>query len=545
MRRFHLSGREIPIWLRCGALAAAVLLVVLLTIRVVEREVGVSVQIARSPAFLDPARISSFEEKLVCGALYESLVEYDPVKDRCKGVLAAAWEEDAGGTVYTFTLRKGARFHNGKPLTARDVKYSWERVMNPRLSSYGYLLQNVEGADEVIGGKRRTAAGLVVVDDRTVRVFLKEPDLTFPAVVSSPVLAVVNRELAEKWGDRYGERGTPVSGTGPFYLARWNDGEILLSKNRRHKTAAASLNSLAFVTTGSTQEARRLFASGRVDILTGVPSRVAGELAGDKAVLVKKPMLSFYFLGFDMGQEPFGRKVDLRRGIDRAIDKEKLTALLLGESGRPLERLLPPELGGSENSPRREGSGRQEALRFLAEAGHPYGFNLPLLSFAFNDTPGHELLGRLIQEELDSVGVEVDLKKRPWEEYLRELRQGEHSFFRLGWEADYPEAGNLLACNFAGWERKRNNLTGYGNDRFDSLIKEARKERDAARRREIYRQAEELILADLPVVPLFQKVAVFVVRKGITGFQVDPLGRIDFGSLGRAGELQRRSASTP
>jgi peptide/nickel transport system substrate-binding protein/oligopeptide transport system substrate-binding protein len=520
-------------------------LVVLLTIRVVEREVGVSVQIARSPAFLDPARISSFEEKLVCGALYESLVEYDPVKDRCKGVLAAAWEEDAGGTVYTFTLRKGARFHNGKPLTARDVKYSWERVMNPRLSSYGYLLQNVEGADEVIGGKRRTAAGLVVVDDRTVRVFLKEPDLTFPAVVSSPVLAVVNRELAEKWGDRYGERGTPVSGTGPFYLARWNDGEILLSKNRRHKTAAASLNSLAFVTTGSTQEARRLFASGRVDILTGVPSRVAGELAGDKAVLVKKPMLSFYFLGFDMGQEPFGRKVDLRRGIDRAIDKEKLTALLLGESGRPLERLLPPELGGSENSPRREGSGRQEALRFLAEAGHPYGFNLPLLSFAFNDTPGHELLGRLIQEELDSVGVEVDLKKRPWEEYLRELRQGEHSFFRLGWEADYPEAGNLLACNFAGWERKRNNLTGYGNDRFDSLIKEARKERDAARRREIYRQAEELILADLPVVPLFQKVAVFVVRKGITGFQVDPLGRIDFGSLGRAGELQRRSASTP
>ncbi|MDK2880749.1 MAG: peptide/nickel transport system substrate-binding protein [Clostridia bacterium] len=545
MRRFHLSGREIPIWLRCGALAAAVLLVVLLTIRVVEREVGVSVQIARSPAFLDPARISSFEEKLVCGALYESLVEYDPVKDRCKGVLAAAWEEDAGGTVYTFTLRKGARFHNGKPLTARDVKYSWERVMNPRLSSYGYLLQNVEGADEVIGGKRRTAAGLVVVDDRTVRVFLKEPDLTFPAVVSSPVLAVVNRELAEKWGDRYGERGTPVSGTGPFYLARWNDGEILLSKNRRHKTAAASLNSLAFVTTGSTQEARRFFASGRVDILTGVPSRFAGELAGDKAVLVKKPVLSFYFLGFNMGQEPFGRKVDLRRGIDRAIDKERLSALLLGESGRPLERLLPPELGGGENSPLREGSGRQEALRFLAEAGHPYGLNLSSFHFAFNDTPGHELLGRLIQEELDKVGVEVDLKKRPWKEYLMELRQGEHSFFRLGWEADYPEAGNILACNFAGWERKHNNLTGYGNERFDSLIKEARKERHLSRRRELYRQAEELILADLPVIPLFQKVAVFVVRKGITGFQVDPLGRIDFGILGRAGELQRRSASTP
>lgn len=537
MRLFNLQGAKVPFWLKCGALIAIVLLLVLLTIRVAGRDSGVNIQIASSPGFLDPARISTYEEKLVCGALYESLLEYDPAMGRCEGVLAGRWEEGAGGTVYTFFLRKEARFHNGKPVTAGDVKYSWERVMNPRLSSYGYLLQNVRGADDVFNGKSRSAAGLMVVDEKTLRVVLKEADLTFPAVVSSPALGIVNREIVEKWGVRYGRRGTSVDGTGHFYLARWDAGRILLSRNRRHKTGSTRLNSLGFVATASPREAGDLFVSGGVDILAGVPSQFALALTGKDEVggtLVKKPVLAMYFLGFNMEQKPFGANLNLRRGIDRALDKERITALLLGEGGRCLERFLPPELMGGGNFPVQVHSGRQDALQLLTAAGHPYGSHLPPLTFAFNDSPGHELLGRFVQEELDKAGVEVNLKKRPWPEYQGELRKGEYPFFRLGWEADYPEPGNLLACNFASWERKHNNFTGYSNSRFDSLIKDARKERNIARRLEIYRQAEDIILTDLPVIPLFQKVAVFVVRKGITGFQVDLLGRVDFSRLEQA-----------
>jgi oligopeptide transport system substrate-binding protein len=535
MRLFNCGYRRFPFWVKSVILVGIVILLVFLTIQGAGQDAMVNIQLARSPDLLDPARIAAYEEKQLCSLLYESLLEYDPEKGCCKGVLAQEWKEDAGGMVYTFFLRKGARFHNGKPVTSSDVKCSWERVMNPRTSNYSYLLQNVKGAEAVRDGKSLEASGLVVIDERTLRVILKEPDFTFPALVSSPALGIVSQEIVEKCGTEYGKHVNSIVGTGPFRLAKWDQKKITLLKNRRHVSDSFYLSSLSFIVTSNPIEAKRLFERGKVDILAGVPSQFAVSFAEKEgegcARLLKKPVLSLYFLGFNMEQAPFGKKAELRAGINYALDKGRITGLLLGDGGRSMTGFLPPELVRSEGSSEQTDYEQQDALQLLAVSGHPYGSHLPPLDIVYNDSPGHELMGRFVQDELGKVGVDVNLKKRPWSEYQMELREGKHPFFRLGWEADYPEPGNILACNFASWEREHNNFTKYSNSKFDSLLQDARKERDFTRRQEIYRQAEGVLLTDLPAIPLFQRVAVFVCKDRITGLEIDLLGRLDFSRL--------------
>lgn len=530
-------------WVKRSVVAAAVLILVLLSIWAAVKDVRAAIQIARPPSFLDPAKISTFEEKLVCGALYETLLSYDAASGCSKGALAEKWKVDTAGRVYTFSLRKGARFHNGKAVTAKDVKYSWERVLDPKTSSYGYLLRNVQGSEDFVKAKSCQVQGLKVINDHTLQVVLQEPDYTFPAVVSSPVLGVVNRDLVSKQGDDYGKVGTPVAGTGPFSLTSWTNKKITLSKNKRYIKGAPRLGGLDFLITNRQSEIKRLVQEGKVDILAGVTPQWANTYSQgegkDKVVLVKKPVLALYFLGFNLNQTPFGDQVELRRGVNSMLNKEKMAMFLLGEGCKPLDGFLPSELLSSRiKTLEKHVPDREAALTSLASAGYPYGSRLQPLTLAYNDSTGHELLARLVQEELGQVGIAIELKKSPWQEYKDNLLSGHYPFFRLGWEADYPEPGNLLSCNFESREKQNHNLTGYSNEKFDSLLKAARGEPDFMRRQEIYRQAEDLIISDLPVIPLFQRVAVIVIQKEIKGFQVDLLGTIDFSCLDKVPKSQ-------
>lgn len=533
---FH--KREVRYKLRCTAASLAFMILVFISLWAAVKDVSITVQIAQFPYFLDPARISTYEEKLIGGALYETLLSYDPESGTAKGVLAEKCQVDDNGKVYTFTLRKDARFHNGEPVHAEDVKFSWERLLDSEISNYGYLLDNILGAESVLKGECSNADGIQVIDDLTLRVILEEPDYTFPALVSSPVLGVICQDFVRKQGgESYGKLGTEINGTGPFSLNSWHNNRIVLVKKRNHRKTP-HLNKLEFVATNNQQEIKHLFIDGKVDILAGVtPQFVNFYSQGDgqsRANLIKKPVLSLYYLGFNLSQEPFGDQVELRRGINSMLDKENLAELLLGEGGNALYGFLPPELivddEADDDKVSEYSFDKNKALKLLASAGYPYGSKLSPLTLAYNESPGHERVVRLVQENLGKIGVRIIPKKWPWEEYQEELRSGQYPFFRLGWDADYPEPGNLLFCNFNS-KSQDNNFTGYNSQKLDSLLRKARAEQDFKERQEIYRQAEELIISDLPVIPLFQRVALFVLQKDIKGFQVDLLGMVDFTSL--------------
>ncbi|MDR9757987.1 MAG: ABC transporter substrate-binding protein [Thermoanaerobacterales bacterium] len=532
-----LCKKKLSYQLGCCLAAAAILILAVLSVSAANEESSLTIQIAQFPHFLDPARISTYEEKLLCGALYETLLSYNPTDGSVQGVLADKWEVDGSGRVYTFVLRKGLRFHHGEELTARDVKFSWERLSDPEISSYGYLLQNVRGAKEYSEGKSSDIKGLRVINDRTLQVKLLETDYTFPALVSSPVLGVVSRNTAEKMGKDYGQKDTLVVGTGPFSLSNWGSDQITLVKNNKYKGTPPRSKSLQFIVTGNQQEIKQLLADGKIDILTGVTPQFANTICEEgkgKVISVKKPVLSFYFLGFNLEEAPFGQNVELRRAVDQALDNEKLALSLLGDGSKPLNGLLPPELLRKKDK-KAKYADRKTALNCLAASGHPFGSRLSPLTLAYNNSSGHETLARLVREELGRVGIVLALQQRPWDEYKKELAKGRYPFFRLGWEADYPEAGNILYYNFACGEE--HNFTRYSCPEFDTLLKKARCEQSFQQRQEIYCQAEKVLLNDLPVVPLFQRVAVFVLTDRVEGFNIDLLGMIDFKGLDKDKEM--------
>lgn len=523
-----LSRKKLSYQICCCLSAAAILILALLSVCATNKEPSLTIQIAQLPRSLDPAKISTYEERLVCGALYETLLSYNPTDGSVQGVLADQWKVDQSGKVYTFVLREGLRFHYGGKVTAQDVKFSWERLLDPEISSYGYLLENVQGAKEYTAGKSRDVKGLKVINERTLQVNLLETDHTFPAVVSSPVLGVVSRDTVGKMGKDYGKRSTPVVGTGPYTLSDWGSDQITLVINKKYKGTPPRLKDLQFIATRNQQEIKQLLAEGKIDILTGVTPQFATTICEEgkgRFIAIKKPVLSFYFLGFNLEEAPFGQKVELRRAVDQALDKEKLGLSLLGDGSKPLNGLLPPELLRKKDI-KAKYADRKMALRCLAASGHPFGARLSPLTLAYNNSSGHEMLARFVREELGQIGIVLTLQQRPWNEYKKELAKGKFPFFRLGWEADYPEAGNILYYNFVGGEK--HNFTRYSSAEFDSLMKKARSEQNFQQRQEIYRQAEEMLLNDLPVVPLFQRVAVFVLTDDVEGFNADLLGMIDF-----------------
>ena len=534
-RRVYLQANRFNHWKLVLAIVGCLILLALVILRTMSPGPALAVQIASPPALLDPASASSYEEKLIDSALYETLVAYDPEKHLCKGLLADKWDISQGGSVCTFYLRKGLRFHDGTQVTAQDVKDSWERVLNPGTGNCGYLLENVVGSDGLANGSAKDVSGLVVVDQYTLRVVLKEPDWTFPAVASSPSLAIVSQRAVARYGPGYGKKAGAVAGTGPFRLVAWDKDKVVLQRNMRYAGSRPQLKTLTFLAVDRPPEITRLYEAGKLDVLTEAPAQVLSSLAAKEKqkgfAIFKKPVLNLYFLGFNLKQPPFD-KSDIRRALSLAVDRSAVASQLLGDGARALNGFIPPELTSDEQPDGYQvEQGPGQALQAMAGAGYPYGLGLPQLSYAYNDSPGHDYLAHLLQDQLDKVGVDLQLKRIPWQNYEAAIRSGSYSLFRLGWDADYPDPDNLLYFNFDSAEKPRGNLTGYDNAGFDALLQQARGEQDPDRRREIYRKAEQMLLADAPIIPLFQQVALFGLRKGITGFDADLLGLVDFAQL--------------
>jgi oligopeptide transport system substrate-binding protein len=549
-RRAYLQANRFNRWKLGLAIIGCLILLAMAILHTTSPDPALAVQIASSPALLDPASASSSEERLIDSALYETLVSYDPEKHLCKGLLAEKWDISQGGSVYTFHLRRGLHFHDGAEVTAQDVKYSWERDLNPSTGNCGYLLDNVVGSDSFANGSAKDASGLVVVDQYTLQVVLKEPDWTFPAVASSPSLAIVSRKAVAMYGPGYGKKAGAVAGTGPFRLVAWDKDKVVLQRNTRYAGSLPQLKTLTFLTVNRPQEIARLSESGKLDVLAEAPVQVLSSLSSPSELtsglqesgvqtrdeqqgftVFKKPLLNLYFLGFNLQRPPFD-KSDIRRALSLAVDRSVVANQLLGDGAQALNGFIPPELtSGEQPDGSQVGQETGRALQAMAGAGYPYGLGLPQLSYAYNESPGHDYLAQLLQGQLGKVGVDLQLKKLPWQNYGAAVRSGSYSLFRLGWDADYPDPDNLLYFNFDSAEKQHGNLTGYDNSAFDALLQQARGEQDPDRRQAIYQKAEQVLMADAPIIPLFQQVALFGVRKGITGFDVDLLGQVNFAQL--------------
>ncbi|HWC05369.1 MAG TPA: ABC transporter substrate-binding protein [Methylomirabilota bacterium] len=479
--------------------------------------------LGHDPATLDPARLRDIYSLAVGQQLFDGLVQFDQTLS-ITPALAQFWIASRDGLVWTFTLRKGVKFHHGREVTSDDVIYSFTRLLDPQLRSGGAdLFMTIRGAAEFREGRSKQVTGLAAPDRYTVRVTLTEAPVPFVSILAVGQAKIVPRELVEAQGEAFGAQ--PV-GTGPFRFVRWERGkEIVLAANSDYFDGPPKLARLVYrIFPGERLD--RVFAEFQAGGLedTPIPSKDYRQIITSPArQYVRRPMFNLRHYGLNTRMKPLDDR-RVRQALVYAIDREAIVSdVWLGRYALARGVLPPgtlgfnPKLRGYPYDPAR-------ARELLAQAGYPGGRGLPPIAI-WSSVRSEEILREheRVRKDLEAVGITAEFQYNPdWPSFSRAMAERRLPVFLRAWFADVPHPDNFLAKLFhsaSPW-----NYMGYGNQDVDSLLDRARGEPDIARRVEIYRRAEEVVLDDAPVIPVWHQTYERLFQPYVKGVEVSGLG---------------------
>jgi ABC-type transport system substrate-binding protein len=400
-------------------------------------------------------------------------------------------------TVWTITLKEDRSFHNGEPVDATSFARAWNYSQDPdNAQSTAGFMSRIEGA-----GEGPEASGIEVVDAQTLEVTLKSPFSQFGQMLSyAPAFA----PIAQACFDDIDACNEQPIGTGPYQMNQpWqHDQQITVERWADYEgEQPAMADSVEFKMFTTPVAAYRDFQNGGLDVLSLAPEvylEAKGTL-GD--AIIEEPTASLTYLGFPIGQEPYGNK-QLRQAISLAIDRELIVEQVLNGLAYPSTDIVTPPIPGSrddaceycEHDPER-------AKELLEESGvDPEGMTL---QYYFNADAGHdawvEAAARQVQETL---GFDYELNSTEWAQYLELLDSGDFKGpFRLGWSLDYPSPENYIRP-IVGTDGD-SNYTGYSNPELDELVTQGDAADSLDEAIDLYQQADDIALEDMPIIPMW------------------------------------------
>ena len=479
--------------------------------------------LGNDPVTLDPARIADVYSRSVAEQIFDGLVKFDQTLT-ITPALAQHWKASRDGLSWTFTLRKGVKFHHGREVTADDVVYSFTRLLDPKVKSGAAdLFVTIRGAQEFREGRAKDVSGLIALDRHTVQVILIEALAPFVSVLAVGHAKIVPREVVEREGEGFGTR--PV-GTGPFRFVRWERGkEIVLSANTDYFDGPPRLSRVTYrIFPGEKFEAMyEEFQNGGLED-TPIPTQDYRRiLAGRAQGYVKRPMLSVRFYGLNARVKPLeNRKV--RQALLHSIDWDAVIEDVFLGRYTPARGILPPGTLGF--NPKLKGypydPGRAREL--LAQAGYPGGRGLPPIQVWSSVK-----LERIVREHeemkryLEAVGIRAEFQYlTDWPSFSKMLAEGKFPVFLYAWFADVPDPDNFLFKLF--YSKSPRNFFGYANPVVDDLLLHARREANLSRRVDLYRRAEQLIVEDAPLAPVLHYTYERLFQPYVRSVEVNGLG---------------------
>lgn len=462
------------------------------------------------PETLDPALITGQPEERVVSALFEGLTAFDSAAIPRPGV-AESWTISADKREYIFHLRHDARWSNGDAVTARDFTASWRRALAPETASdYASQLYFIKNGKPFNEGtlKDFSQVGVRASDDFTLEVTLENPTPFFLDLCAFPTLFPVHLPSVTKYGDDWIKPGKLV-GNGPYLLAGWriND-RIRLVKNPRYWDAAhVALGTIDVLPTTNANTALNFYMTGMADLSMDkglVPVSLVADLKR-RPDFHAAPFLGTYFLRFNCTRPPFNDS-RVRKAFALVIDKNLLVQKITRAGEPPASGFVPPGTAGYTSPP---GISRDPDLarKLLAEAGYPGGRNFPHVTYLYDDRELNEKLAIELQGMFSrELGITVGLLKQEWKVYLNSMSQLDYDLCRSSWVGDYNDPNTFLNMFVTG---DGNNRTGWSNAGYDQLIADAACEPDPARRADIFRHAEKmLVVEEAPVCPLYYYVGI-------------------------------------
>jgi peptide/nickel transport system substrate-binding protein/oligopeptide transport system substrate-binding protein len=498
-------------------------------------------------ATLDPAIGYDWVNWSMIKSLYSRLMDYTPGTPDLIPSLAESFTVSPDGLTYTFKLRKGVKFTNGREVVASDVKYSIERAVDPKTQGPGAgFFGAIKGFDTVTGGTSTTLDGIATPDDSTVIFTLSRPDATFLHVLAINFASVVPKEAVEAAAGDFGKM--PV-GSGTFVLKEWTVGQRLVFE-RNPDYFVKDMPHIDTFTVEVGQEplvALLRLQKGEVDIAgDGVPPAKFLEIKNSPEgadIIVDGAQLHTGYITLNTKVAPFDN-VKVRQALNMAINKERITRILNGRA-TAANQPLPPLMPGYDTAFTGYAFDVEKAKALLAEAGFPDGFETILYS---TNTDPQPRIAQAIQQDLAAVGVKAEVRALAQANVIAAGgTEGEAPMIWSGgmaWIADFPDPSNfygpILGCGGAvqgGW-----NWSWYCNKDLDARAIAADSMSDPAKATE--RQAEwgkifTDIMADAPWIPLTneRRVVAKSPRMGGSGdIYIDPTRVINYDAIFVKGE---------
>ena len=428
------------------------------------------------PQELDPHIVTGIPEHHILVALLEGLVLKNPATLEPIPGVAERWEISADGLVYTFHLRADARWSNGDPVTAGDFAWSWQRALTPSLgNSYAYMLFAIRNAEAFATGKLADFAqvGVEVLDARTLRVTLDHPTPYFLQLLDHFSMFPVHRATLEQYGDPF-QRGSTWTRAGQLHL-----------------TASIPPDKIE------------------------VYRREAPEL------LRVEPYLGNYFYRLNT-QVPQLADPRVRRALAMSIDREQIVEHVTKGGQQPAHAFTPPDTLGY-TAPPGFAHDPEAARQLLAEAGYPDGKGFPPTELLYNTSEGHRKLAVAIQQMWKrELNLEIALNNQDWKVYLDSVNNGHYQIARAGWIGDYVDPNSFLDM----WVTNGgNNQTHWGDAHYDDLVLNcAPKALDRTLRHQCFREAEALLMAAMPVIPIFYSTRNYLAQPSVRGLPANLLG---------------------
>ena len=486
----------------------------------VNREDAIYLQ-GGQPNTLDPA-LTHGGPSGALGHIFSGLTAIDTTLQP-QPELAAGWEVSEDGRIYTFYLRNNAQFHDGKPLTAQDVIYSWERATDPELGSdtAQTYLGDIDGVREKLAGEAGTIRGLTTIDDHTLQVTLREPVVYFLQKLAYPVAFIVDQENVK---DADWER--QPNGSGPFKLQIWEDDQLMvLARNDNYYLPPAKVAHLVYDM--GPNFGMTLYEQGEIDLVGvggGTLERIEDPNNPLHDQLETAVSLCTSTIGLNSELAPFD-DVRVRQAFNYALDKELLINTFFGGDALQATGSLPPGMPGYTDDPNRGypfDPDRAKAL--LAEAGYSDISQFPTLTYT---TSGYGEVNNYVTAIItmwqENLGVTIQPQTIDPFVYYEEIYDGNVGhIYSNGWCADYPDPQNFLDILYHS--ESPQNVGRYQNETVDQLLASARVERDVTTRMDQYAEIERLIMAEAPDVFVSHGFTAVLVSPELEGYKLTPFG---------------------
>ncbi|MCH8066220.1 MAG: peptide ABC transporter substrate-binding protein [Chloroflexi bacterium] len=406
-----------------------------------------------------------------------------------------------GTVTYTFTLREDALFHDRKPVLASTVKFSFERAADPNTRSLvaEFFLGDIIGVTEKLRGEATEVSGIRVVDDKTIEITIDRDLPSFLFKLTYPTAFVVDPSQVDS-DDNWTRQ---PNGTGPYKLKNWRFGErIELEANARYHLGAPIIETVRYELLGSSIT---LYEAGELDV-AGIAlddlERIQDPADPLNAEYRSGSRLSMDYLGFNTNTEPFDDPL-VRRAFAMAIDKEQIARAVFQDAIPVANSIVMPGLAAYSEQVQAPLFDPEQARQLLADSSYGGPEGLPEITLAESGTGATAGAGTsaILEMWRQNLDVEVEIQQAESATFFQDVDQGRYQMFTLGWIMDYPDEEDILNIHFDS--ESPNNNTFYSNPEVDALLREALTEPDSARRIELYQQAEQLILDDVPWFPLF------------------------------------------